>query len=55
MKTNTVYVTTNLDDKELWTKEITLEDPHWINEKPAGTKKYQARLRYRGPLVDCTI
>lgn len=51
MKANTVYVTTDLGDKNLWTKELTLEDPHWINEKPNRRKKYQARLRYRGPLV----
>ncbi len=55
MKTNTVYVTTNLDDKELWTKEVRLEDPHWINGKPASAKKYKARLRYRGPLVGCDL
>src|SRR5665213_1353732 len=34
MKTNTIYVTTNLDDKNLWTKEINLQDLHWISEKP---------------------
>jgi tRNA-specific 2-thiouridylase len=51
MKANTVYVTTNLDDKNLWTREIKLENPHWINEKPAAGKQYQARLRYRGQLV----
>jgi tRNA-uridine 2-sulfurtransferase len=55
MKTNTIYVTTNLDDNDLWTKELTLEDIHWINEKPQATKTYQARLRYRGPLVKCQI
>lgn len=55
MKTNTVYVTTNLDDKNLWTKEIELEDPHWINEKPDADKQYQARLRYRGSLVPCEL
>jgi tRNA-specific 2-thiouridylase len=55
MKTNTVYVTTNLDDKNLWAKEIELEDLHWINEKPDESKKYQARLRYRGPLVPCKL
>jgi tRNA-specific 2-thiouridylase len=55
MKTNTVYVTTDLDDKELWTKEITLENSHWINEKPTDDKKYQVRLRYRGPLVPCEL
>jgi len=55
MKTNIVYVTTDLDDKNLWSKEIRLEDRHWINQKPGQHKKYQARLRYRGPLVHCKI
>jgi tRNA-specific 2-thiouridylase len=55
MAANTVYVTTDLDDQKLWTDETELEDLHWINEKPSETKTYKARLRYRGPLVDCTI
>ncbi len=55
MMTNTVYVTTNLDDKNLWSRELGLEDPHWINEKPDQTKQYQAKLRYRGPLVPCQL
>lgn len=55
IKANTVYVTTDLSDKDLWHKEVRLEDPHWINKKPAAGKKYQVRLRYRGPLVDCQL
>ncbi len=55
MQTNTVYVTTNLDDKSLWSKEIKLQDLHWINDPPVKDQKYQARLRYRGPLVECTL
>jgi tRNA-specific 2-thiouridylase len=55
MKTNTIFVTTTLDDKALWSKELQLEDLHWINAKPKKGQKYRARLRYRGPLVDCTI
>lgn len=55
MKTNSVYVTTDLDDKNLWFKELELEDLHWINKKPDESKKYQARLRYRGPLVPCKL
>lgn len=55
MKTNAVYVTTDLDDKNLWTKELKLENLHWINEKPDEKKQYQARLRYRGPLVACQL
>jgi tRNA-specific 2-thiouridylase len=54
MASNTVYVTTNLDDAELWHKELSLEDLHWINETPTD-KTYQVRLRYRGPLVDCQL
>jgi len=55
MKANTVYVTTDLDDRALWSKELRLQDVHWINEKPSMDRSYQARLRYRGPLVSCTI
>lgn len=55
MKTNTVYVTTDLGDEALWSHEIGLEDLHWINGPPKASKKYRARLRYRGPLVDCKL
>lgn len=55
MKTNTVYVTTDLDDKDLWTREITLDDRHWINDGPDPKGSYTARLRYRGPLVPCRL
>ncbi|HVV66817.1 MAG TPA: tRNA 2-thiouridine(34) synthase MnmA [Candidatus Saccharimonadales bacterium] len=55
MKTNTVYVTTNLADADLWVKEIQLQDVHWINEKPNESKEYCVRLRYRGPLVPCRL
>lgn len=55
MPTNTVYVTTDLDDENLWTSTVLLENLHWINDEPDTGKKYQARLRYRGPLVDCQL
>lgn len=55
MKTNTVYVTTDLSDKNLWSEEVSLTDLLWINEPPKTGKRYQARLRYRGPLVGCEI
>lgn len=55
MKTNTVYVTTNLDDAALWKKEVLLQNIHRINEAPEESKEYQARLRYRGPLVSCRL
>ena len=55
MATNSVYVTTDLDDANLWTSEVPLQDPHWINQSPTNGQTYQARLRYRGPLVTCTV
>lgn len=54
MDTNTVYVTTDLQDKSLWAKEVVIRDPHWINQAP-DSRTYQVRLRYRGPLIDSTI
>lgn len=63
MDTNTVYVTTNLDDANLWTKQIKLNDVHWINGEAPGSGhqaqgnssafSLKVRLRYRGPLIDC--
>ena len=55
IKKNEVFVTTNLDDKDLWTKELKLQDLHWINAKPIDEKKYHSRLRYRGALVGCSL
>src|SRR3990167_5214653 len=55
MKKNEVYVTTNLDDKKLWTKQITLTDIHWINDEPNLAKIYQVRTRHRGPLIKAKL
>lgn len=52
---NTVYVTTDLNDQDLWNKKVDLADLHWINEPPVEDKIYQVRLRYRGPLVNCKL
>jgi tRNA-specific 2-thiouridylase len=52
---NEVYVTSDLQNKSLWQKEITLTDIHWINEAPDEQKTYQIRNRYRAPLEDCKI
>jgi tRNA-specific 2-thiouridylase len=54
MKTNTVFVTTDLNDEKLWSKEIKLENLHWINGKPRNAM-YRVRLRYRGPQVSCKL
>lgn len=55
MEKNEVYVTTDLDDDKLWSKELELTSLHFINGAPESGKKYQVRSRYRAPLVDCEI
>ncbi len=55
MNKNEVYVTTNLDDKRLWYKELELKDVHWINDVPAKGAKVQIRTRHRAPLVNGTL
>ena len=55
MSKNEVYVTTNLDDKLLWQKQLQLSDIHWINHRPDLAKTYQVRSRYRAPLIAAKI
>ena len=55
MKTNIVYVTTNLSDPNLWSKAITLTDVHLINSMDLSkAKNLQVRTRHRAPLVNVT-
>lgn len=51
MGTNTVYVTTKLDDRSLWTDQIELKDVHWIGRLPKKDEKLLARLRHQGQLL----
>lgn len=53
--TNTVFVTTNPSDPDLAARQVTIEQIHWIGAEPISGKTYQARLRHRGELIDCTL
>jgi tRNA-specific 2-thiouridylase len=55
MKKNEVYVTTDLDDKNLWTKQLVLGGVHWINESPTVGGVYLVRTRHRAPLVTAHV
>lgn len=55
MKKNEVYVTTDLSDSQLWHKDLTLTDTHWINQAPDNGDVLQVRTRHRAPLVSGTI
>ena len=54
MDKNEVYVTTNLNDEELWRNEFSLQSTHWINGTPADGD-YTVRIRHRAKLAECTI
>ena|SRR3990167_3944712 len=51
MKKNEVYVTTDLQDEKLWSREIKLADVHWINNAPLQGRALQARMRHRAKLI----
>lgn len=55
MQTNTVFVTTDLDDEKLWSNTIELAQAHWITQAPAEAQNIQVRTRHLGELVDATI
>jgi tRNA-specific 2-thiouridylase len=55
MQNNLIYVTTNLDDQNLWTDKVKLTHLHWINSPPTRSNRLMARLRYRGPLVKAQL
>ncbi len=56
MEKNEVYVTTNLDDKQLWHDEIKLTDVHWINSEPrTQNQELFVRTRYRAPFIKAQL
>lgn len=52
---NEVYVTTDLDDGQLWMKKLTLSDAHWINGLPKSGGRYNVQTRYRAPFVSARV
>ena len=54
MEKNEVYVTTDLNDGNLWRNEINLTAVHWINE-PAVPGQYDIRVRHRARLTKATF
>jgi len=55
MAKNIVYVTTDLNDENLWRHEVILDQLHWINEPPVEGEIYQVRTRYRARLVETQV
>lgn len=55
MDKNIVFVTNDLDDKNLWSKTLNLKSAHWIKDLPVEAKTYQVRTRHRAKLIDCQV
>jgi tRNA-specific 2-thiouridylase len=51
MKKNQVYVTTDLQDQKLWSREIKFTSAHWINQQPIAGQKLMVRTRHRAKLL----
>lgn len=54
-KKNEVYVTSNISDENLWSKEIQLDSAHWINQLPVAGATIELRTRHRAPLMQAKI
>jgi tRNA-specific 2-thiouridylase len=48
IRKNEVFVTTDLQDKKLWSQQIKLADVHWLND---ASGKIAVRTRHRAPLI----
>jgi tRNA-specific 2-thiouridylase len=51
MKANEVYVSTDLQDQRLWSKQLTLGSMHWIDKPKKSAEHLNMRTRYRARLV----
>lgn len=51
MKKNEVYVTTDLQDEKLWSREIKFTSAHWINSELKKNQKLMVRTRHRAKLI----
>jgi tRNA-specific 2-thiouridylase len=55
MSQNIVYVSQNINDENIWRRQITLGNIHWINGTPENTTDLQVRIRHRAALVSCQL
>ncbi len=55
MNKNEVYVTTDLQDGRLWSREVRLTSAHWISGEPRKGQKLTVRTRHRAKLIPVKI
>ena len=55
MEANKIFVTTDINNGELWSNQINVSAIHWINQKVENGAEIQVRIRHRAPLVNAKI
>ena len=55
MAKNEVYVTTDLQDEKLWSRQLKLTSPHWIKGAPKSDDGLSVRTRHRAKLIPVKI
>lgn len=55
MSKNEVYVTSDVADKSLWSKQLRLIDVHWIGNDAKVGSEIMVRTRHRAPLLTAKI
>lgn len=55
MSQNIVYVSQNINDKNIWRRQCRLENIHWIDQAPPENTELQVRVRHRAPLVPALL
>ncbi|HET9850476.1 MAG TPA: tRNA-specific 2-thiouridylase [Candidatus Saccharimonadales bacterium] len=51
MKKNELYVTTDLQDENLWHSAVKLSNAHWISDRPKKPSDLMVRTRHRAKLI----
>lgn len=55
MSENVVYVSRDIGNELLWSREVSIVSEHWITRTPQENTSYHVRLRHRGPLIPCMV
>ncbi len=55
MAKNEVYVSSELTDPGLWSSELELVEPWWINDRPKNGIGYSVKCRYRSDSIPCQV
>lgn len=55
IKQNIVFVSRNLNQTALWTRQIHLADLHWIDQVPLDQRQYLIRVRHQAPLIKAKL